>query len=29
MEKIEKGEEKEVPKSYGIYLILKDAATLS
>jgi DNA primase small subunit len=29
MEKIRKEEEKEVPKSYGIYLILKDAATLS
>ncbi|MCP4647931.1 MAG: DNA primase catalytic subunit PriS [bacterium] len=29
MEKIGKEEEKEVPKSYGIYLILKDAATLS
>ena len=28
MEKIEKGEEKGVPKSYGTYLILKDAATL-
>ena len=28
MEKIEKEEEKEVPKSYGMYLILKDAATL-
>jgi DNA primase small subunit len=29
MEKIGKEEEKEVPKSYGIYLILKDAAILS
>ena len=29
MEKIGKEEEKEVPKSYGMYLILKDAATLS
>ena len=28
MEKIKKGEEKEVPKSYGTYLILKDAAIL-
>ncbi|MBD3398138.1 DNA primase catalytic subunit PriS [Candidatus Micrarchaeota archaeon] len=29
MENMKKEEEKEVPKSYGIYLILKDAATLS
>ncbi|MBN2122063.1 DNA primase catalytic subunit PriS [Candidatus Micrarchaeota archaeon] len=29
MGKMEKGEEKEVPMSYGIYLLLKGAATLS
>ncbi len=29
MEKMEKDEEKEVPKSYGVYLLLKGAATLS
>jgi DNA primase small subunit len=29
MEKMEKGEEKEVPMSYGVYLLLKGAATLS
>jgi len=28
MEKMKKGEEKEVPKSYGMYLLLKEAATL-
>ena len=29
IEKIEKGEEKEVPRSYGMYLIMKEIATLS
>ncbi len=29
MEKMEKGEQKEVPLSYGMYLLLKGAATLS
>ena len=29
MEKMKKGEKRNVPKSYGIYLILREAATLS
>ena len=29
MEKMKRGEEREVPKSYGMYLLLKEAATLS